>query len=233
MICLSFVALFFVFLILFLTYTSVMPKEDKRSVELNEKIMKKNGHSEDDPKIPVEMKLEHHNFGSNNGGERKRRNIRDRLPFPDRIPYPDVRPPIHLPPVPPPPSCNGLKGLLTVRVRYGSNLRQADRSWWKLRNSDPYVEVNAEYCQGNQVLKTSHKKNRQHPQWDETLTFKVKNWKYFIITTWDYDNGPDDDLTEPKKIAIRNCGSHTGCRNEDYPSRSDGYVVFDYNLQCC
>ena len=131
MICLTFVALFFVFLILFLTYTSVMPKEDKRSVELNEKIMKKNSHSEDDPKIPVEMKLEHHNFGSNNGGERKRRNIGLKFPI-DRLPlFPDV----HLPP-PPPPSCNGLKGLLTVRVRYGSNLRQADRSWWrKLRNS--------------------------------------------------------------------------------------------------
>ena len=123
------------------------------------------------------------------------------------------------------PEIEGCK-LLTVKVRYGRNLLDAD-GWWN--DSDPYVEIVAVDDSGIGHRRTTRVEQGTHnPNWHQTLHFGRSNWRHFRIRVWDSDNNADDALSNLQTIYVRP-GTHYSQKHCAYYSCNSN-IIYDYTL---
>ena len=119
-----------------------------------------------------------------------------------------------------------IRGFLSMYVKYGKDLRQADGRW---DLPDPYVSLIAVDSRGSQHYhKTVTIQNSQNPTWNELLLFGEGHWQLFRLTAWDEDRGGKDKLTETKTFPVA-AGCHANLKLcENIACRN--FVELDYKL---
>ena len=111
---------------------------------------------------------------------------------------------------------------LRVYARYARNLR--DRDGWR-NKSDPYMEVIAVDIYGNSLRRTTRRVQGNHnPNWNTSLYFGRRAWRYFRIRIYDADLGSDDTLSSPQTIYLSGSVTRTYVTHSCY----SGHAVFDY-----
>ncbi|XP_064402748.1 zinc metalloproteinase nas-14-like [Halichondria panicea] len=110
-------------------------------------------------------------------------------------------------------NCEYRAGNLLVNARYGRNL--PDKDGW-LNKSDPYMEFIAVDRFGNsRRLTTSVRSGTHNPNWDQSLNFGYRAWRYFRVRVYDSDNNADDAMSSsetywlPSPNYSRSYNSHT------------------------
>ena len=111
---------------------------------------------------------------------------------------------------------------LRVYARYAHNL--SDRDGWR-NKSDPYVEVIAVDIYGNSLRRTTSRVQGNHnPDWNTSLNFGRRAWRYFRVRVYDADFGSDDTLSSPQTIYLSGSVTRTYVTHSCY----SGHAVFDY-----
>ena len=121
---------------------------------------------------------------------------------------------------------SGVYGILTVKVRYGRNLKDTD-GWWNL--SDPYVEIIAvDYLGSNHRKTTNVIGGTLNPTWNKTLRFSLTHWQFFRIKVWDSDNGRDDAMSMSETVIVSS--GHHNSQKHCHDTSCVGYIMYDYSL---
>ena len=111
---------------------------------------------------------------------------------------------------------------LRVYARYARNLRDRD-GWWN--KSDPYMEVIAVDVNGNSLRRTTrHVQGNHNPNWNTSLYFGRRAWRYFRVRVYDADPGSDDALSSQQTFYLSGSVTRTGVTHRCY----SGYAVFNY-----
>ena len=118
--------------------------------------------------------------------------------------------------------CERTTRSLRVYARYARNLR--DRDGW-LNKSDPYMEVIAVDVNGNSLRRTTrHVQGNHNPNWNTSLYFGRRAWRYFRVRVYDADPGSDDALSSQQTFYLSGSVTRTGVTHRCY----SGYAVFNY-----
>ena len=90
----------------------------------------------------------------------------------------------------------------------------------------PTLELQQWIIGGNSVTKrTDDDGGDESPEWNESLNFGTRAWKYFTVSVWDEDDNPDDALSAAYTYYLPSSSvSRTFVRLNAY----SGYVQFDY-----
>ena len=111
---------------------------------------------------------------------------------------------------------------LRVYARYAHNLRDRD-GWWN--KSDPYMEVIAVDVNGNSLRRTTRYVQGNHnPNWNTSLYFGRRAWRYFRVRVYDADPGSDDALSSRQTFYLSGSVTRIGVTHRCY----SGYAVFNY-----